>query len=77
MAAHAMWAKTEDRTARTAAARDAFLDRFEREVDPDGVLDPQERSRRADSARKAHMTRLAYLSSVARAKRKRSDEGSS
>jgi hypothetical protein len=44
MAAHTSWANTSDRSARTAAARKAQLDRFERQVDPDGTLDPQERA---------------------------------
>jgi hypothetical protein len=64
--AHTKWAKTSDRTAATAPARRAFLDRFEREVDPDGVLSPQERGRRAESARKAYFTRLALKSAHAR-----------
>jgi len=37
------WARTDDRAGRTASARQAFRDRFEREVDPDGKLDPAER----------------------------------
>lgn len=53
----------------TQPARDAFLARFEREVDPDGVLTPSERTRRADFARKAHMTTLALKSSRARSRR--------
>ena len=52
----------------TTAARSAFLNRFEREVDPDGVLSPAERAKRADHARKAYMTKLAYKSAKARAK---------
>ncbi|MCW2521398.1 MAG: hypothetical protein JWR46_4017, partial [Mycobacterium sp.] len=36
IAAHDSWANTDDRTARTANARKAMLDKFEREVDPDG-----------------------------------------
>jgi len=32
----------------TSAARPAFLSRFEREVDPDGELAPEERARRAE-----------------------------
>lgn len=59
LAAHTRWATVEDRRAATAAARKAFLDRFERQVDPDRVLEPAERARRAESARKAHMARLA------------------
>src|SRR5258705_13727868 len=62
LAAHASWANTEDRTARTEAAREALQRRFEREVDPDGVLDPEERRKRADNARKAHMERLRLAS---------------
>ena len=46
----------------------AFLSRFEREVDPDGTLTPEERRRRAVAARKAHMARLAHLSATKRAK---------
>lgn len=50
----------------TAAARAAFLAKFEREVDPDCVLPPEERERRAAYARKAHFARLARLSVNAR-----------
>jgi len=64
--AYQRWAFTEDRRAATAAARAAFLDRFSREVDPRGTLPPAERARRAAFARKAHMTRMAYLSAKAR-----------
>jgi hypothetical protein len=70
-AAHAQWAKTEDRTARTAKARKAFMDRFEREVDPDGRLDPAERGRRAENARKSYYLKLALKSAQARAARKK------
>jgi hypothetical protein len=69
IASHASWAKTEDPKARTAPARSAFFDRFEREVDPDGVLDPADRRRRAEHARKAHMQRLALKSARARRSR--------
>lgn len=69
LAAHARWSKS-DPVSGTAAARKAFADRFDREVDPDGVLTPAERARRAQSARKAHFTRLALASSRARAARK-------
>jgi hypothetical protein len=50
----------------TANARSAFLARFEREVDPDGVLPPEERLARAKAALKAHMLRLAYKSAKKR-----------
>lgn len=43
----------------TRPATQAFLARFEREVDPDGVLPPAVRAKRAQHALKAHMTRLS------------------
>jgi hypothetical protein len=52
----------------TGPARAAFLSRFDREVDPDGILDPDERSRRAEHARKAYFTRLALRSAQVRTK---------
>jgi hypothetical protein len=61
---------TSDRTAATAAARSSFESRFERMVDPEGKLSPEERALRAESARNAHFARLAYLSVKAR-RRKR------
>lgn len=50
----------------TAAARRAFLDRFERQVDPEGTLPEAERRRRADAAKKAYFTKLALRSAQAR-----------
>lgn len=66
LAAHESWAQCEDRTERTAPARKAMLDKFEQQVDPDGRLPSDERARRAESARKAHFTRLALASAKAR-----------
>ena len=43
----------------TAKARTAFLAGFERKVDPDGLLSPEERQQRAVALRKAHMLGLA------------------
>jgi hypothetical protein len=51
----------------TTAGTQAFLDRFEREVDPDATLDPAERARRAAHARKAYFLSLALKSSKKRA----------
>jgi hypothetical protein len=65
-AVHTSWARTGDRTARTASARRAFDKRFEREVDPEGKLALAERARRAESAKKAHFARLALKSAQAR-----------
>lgn len=52
--------------AMTQKARTAFLARFEREVDPDNQLPPEERQRRAEHARRAHMARLAAISATKR-----------
>ena len=69
LAVHMSWAHTSDRSARTAPARRAALQRFERQVDPDGTLAPAERAQRAEQAMRAHMPRLALLSVQARRKR--------
>lgn len=68
LASHASWAQTPDRQARTAPAREAMQARFEREVDPDGVLLAHERAVRAEHARKAYYARLALRSSTSRRK---------
>src|ERR1700749_4987078 len=59
IAAEISWSRTYDRSARTRPAREAFLKRFEREVDPDGTLPPEERRRLAEHAKRAYMLRLA------------------
>lgn len=64
--AHESWARTSDPSARTAPARRAALERFEREVDPDGILTPAERAVRAEHAKKAYFKRLALKSAQAR-----------
>ncbi|MGB3697603.1 MAG: hypothetical protein WBA05_09230 [Gordonia sp. (in: high G+C Gram-positive bacteria)] len=70
IAAHTSWANTPNRSARTAPARKAALARFEKQVDPDGKLSDAERTRRAESARKAYFKKLALKSAVARRKAK-------
>ena len=69
IAALTRWS-TQDPVAGTEAARSAFLDRFERDVDPDRKLDPAERARRADCARRAYFQRLALKSARARRREK-------
>jgi hypothetical protein len=69
IAVHTSWANTTDRSARTAPGRKAFRDRFEKQVDPDGVLSPAERARRAEQAMKAYMAQLAFKSAKARRRR--------
>ncbi len=63
--AHSLHAQRDPRET-TAAARAAFLSRFEREADPDGTLAPPERARRAHHLRKAYFARLALRSALAR-----------
>lgn len=58
-AAHTSWARTSDPSARTAPARAALFEKFEREVDPDGTLHPAERARRAEQARIAFYKNLS------------------
>jgi len=69
IAAHALHAKVSDPASHTAPARAVFLSRFEREVDPEGLLDPKERARRAEHAKKAYFLRLAIASAAARKKK--------
>lgn len=54
----------------TANARAAFRDRFEKQVDPDGILPDAERKRRAECARKAYYAALAAKSVRARRARR-------
>lgn len=66
IAAHSRWAE-QDPVAGTAPARRGFMARFERQVDPERVLDAKERHRRATSAMRAHMSQLALKSAKRRA----------
>jgi hypothetical protein len=61
IAAYALHAKVDSRQ-HTVPAREAFMDRFEREVDPDRTLPDAERTRRAECAKKAYFSRLALKS---------------
>ncbi|HPX38594.1 MAG TPA: hypothetical protein PLH92_17225 [Mycobacterium sp.] len=69
IAAHTSWARTPDRAARTAAARQAADDRFQRQVDPDGTLPPGIRAKMAENARNAYYKQLALKSAQARRRR--------
>lgn len=66
IAAHSKWAKTSAVDG-TKSARRGFLAKFEREVDPDGILSPAERDRRARNALKAYMGQLSLRSRTVRA----------
>jgi hypothetical protein len=52
----------------TAPAREAFLSKFEQEVDPSGELSLEERQRRASHARRGYFAKLARMSALARRK---------
>jgi len=67
LAAYALHSQVDSRE-HLKPARRGFIERFERQVDPDGVLAPAERQRRATAALKAHMTTLALKSAKARRK---------
>lgn len=69
LGAYTMLSRNDPREV-TRAAREVFVSKFERDVDPEGVLPLEERLRRADMARKAHFIRLALMSAQARRKRK-------
>lgn len=66
-AANTRWAKEPDRSAATRAARDGRWASYERQVDPQGVLPPDERRRRARSLEMAHMARMRLARSRSRA----------
>lgn len=55
----------------TAPARAALWARYEQQVDPLGELTPDERRRRAEHARRAHMARLSLAAAKARSERAR------
>jgi hypothetical protein len=74
MAAYAMHARHDSRRT-SAPGRAAFLARFERQVDPDGHLDPQERARRAELARRAYFARLSLAAAKARRARRAAQGG--
>jgi hypothetical protein len=54
----------------TTAATAASFARYENQADPDGLLSPEERRRRAEHLRAADMKRKALRSAVVRRERK-------
>jgi hypothetical protein len=68
LAATRDWADPENVTARAATLDRITRDQFDRQVDPEGVLRPEERAKRANNARSAHFALLALRSSQARAR---------
>lgn len=70
LAANERWARCTDRTAATQAARDAQWRRLEDEVDPDRLLDADERQKRATNLFRAKQQRLALRRTAAQKKSK-------
>jgi hypothetical protein len=56
----------------TQAARDARWAAYHRKVDPDGVLTPEERHRRARSAMRADLARISF--DAAKRRREEADQ---
>lgn len=68
MGAHAMHARNDPKqiTRKARGSSPQSLTYWARKVDPDQVLDPEERKRRADHARRAYMAGLALKSAQKR-----------
>lgn len=58
-----------DPNAYTAKAREAAWQRFITEVDPDRALPEDERMKRADAARRAHLLRASLKAAATRTRR--------
>jgi hypothetical protein len=68
IAAHTLHSRVDSRV-HTEPARRAFLDSFEKKVDPEGVLPVEERRRRAEQAKSAHFKSMALKSAQVRRQR--------
>lgn len=66
LAAHTSWARTPVRAERMAPANRAREKKWEKQVDPEGVLSPADRARAAASARAAYYRRLSMAGVEAR-----------
>lgn len=62
IAANDRWSRPGARAEQAVKIRAARRRLYEQRVDPDGVLDPDERARLADNAQRADMARLALKS---------------
>lgn len=65
IAALTRWSK-QDGKEQAARMQRGLMAKFEREVDPEGVLPVAERQKRAKRARRAHMIALSLLARKAR-----------
>ena len=64
------WSQVRDRSAAMKPLRDGFIRKLEQQVDPDGVLDPQERARRVDMGRRAHLANASRIAAKAARERR-------
>lgn len=63
------WSQVPDRELAMKPLRDGFRRKLEQQVDPDGVLAPEERARRAEFARRAHLANASRLGVKSRRER--------
>lgn len=63
LAAQERWSRPGARAKQSRTIKDTRLAHYEHQVDPEGVLDPQERQACARAAASAHMTRLRLAKS--------------
>lgn len=73
IAANTRWALEPDRAKATAPGRAGLRRKFERQVDPGGILPPDEVERRVNSLIRAHMNRMALAASKARRAKRSKD----
>jgi hypothetical protein len=59
----------------TGPARAAADARYDRMVDPDGILDPKERAKRAAHARREHLLRMSLRAAAIRRQRRMAGQG--
>ena len=76
-AANARWAKEPDLLKATAPGLKAMMEHFENQVDPERKLSAKERRKRAENARKEHLSRIRLNAlRAARLQRDRESEAS-
>lgn len=62
------WSRTKDRAARMAPAWRGLEKKLEKQVDPNGEMDPADRAAAVEHARKAYFLALSLKASLARSK---------
>jgi hypothetical protein len=77
VAANDRWARTPaaERRGRAESGQAGFVAKLEKQIDPDGVLPPEELAKRVENARRAHMARIALKSATKRARKAGDGDG--